>query len=336
MNLSHHRELDLILIGRAGVDFNAGQLNCHFAEIETFTKSVGGSPANIAQGIARLGLKTGFIGKVSGDGMGDYVIETLQKAGIDVSGIVRDRTGAKNCLAITEIINPGENGSFLYREQTADLFLAPEEISEAYVSSAAAVLISGTALSYSPSREAVFVIIDYARRNGTLVMLDLDFRPFGWKSSFETAIYYSMVAEKCDVIIGNREEFNAVEYVSMPNNRDDRRSAEALLAQGAKLIIIKDGPKGSCAYRDDGEIIQCGIIQSDVKKCFGSGDAYASGLFYGLFKGMALADAMELGTACASIVLTGAVSCVDNLPTFDQATDYLREHPLEPYQKSRI
>lgn len=335
MNLSHNRDLDLILIGRAGIDFNAGQLNCRFAEIETFTKSVGGSPANIAQGVARLGLKTGFIGKVSGDGMGDYVIETLQKSGIDVGGIVRDRTGAKNCLAITEIINPGKNGSFLYREQTADLLLAPDEISEAYVSSSAAVLISGTALSHSPSREAVFVIIEYARRNGTLVMLDIDYRPFGWKSSLETAINYSMAAEKCDVIIGNREEFNAVEYLSMPNNRDDRRSADAFLAKGAKLVIIKDGPKGSSAYCEDGTLIQRGVIQAEVKKSFGSGDAYASGLLYGLFKGMELAEAMELGTACASIVLTGAVSCADDLPNILKATEYLKDHPLTPYQKNR-
>lgn len=331
----HERELDLILIGRAGIDFNAGQLNCRFAEIETFTKSVGGSPANIAQGIARLGLKTGFIGKVSGDGMGDYVIETLQKTGINVSGIVRDRTGARNCLAITEIINPGNCGSYLYREQTADLLLAPDEISEAYIRSATAILISGTALSHSPSREAVFVIIEYARRNGTLVMLDIDFRPFSWTSPLETAIYYSMAAEKCDVIIGNREEFNAVEYLSMPNNRDDRRSAEAFLAKGAKLVIIKDGAKGSIAFTEDGALIQCGVIPAEVKKSFGSGDAYASGLLYGLFRGMALADAMELGTACASIVLTGAVSCADDLPNLQQATEYLKEHPLAPCQKNR-
>ncbi len=336
MNLSHDRELDLILVGRAGIDFNTGHLNSRFAEIETFTKSVGGSPANIAQGVARLGLKTGFIGKVSGDGMGDYIIETLQKTGINVGGIVRDRTGARNCLAITEVISPSNSGSFLYREQTADLLLAPDEISEAYVSSAAAVLISGTALSHSPSREAIFVIIEYARRNGTLVMLDIDFRPFGWKSPLETAIYYAMAAEKCDVIIGNREEFNAVEYLSMPNNRDDRRSAEAFLAQNAKLVIIKDGPKGSSAYSEDGTVIQRGVIQVEVRKSFGSGDAYASGLLYGLFKGMALAEAMELGTACASIVLTGAVSCADVLPNLQQATEYLKEHPLAPYQKNRV
>ncbi len=331
MKMAHDRALDIILVGRAGIDFNTTQLNCHFADIESYTKSVGGSPANIAQGVARLGLKTGFIGKIAGDGMGDYIVQTFQKARIDVSGLVRDQSGARNCLALTEVISPGQSGSYLYREQTADLLLTPDEISEAYIASSSAVLISGTALSESPSREAVFTIIEYARRHGTVVMLDVDFRPFGWRSPLETAIYYSLAAEKCDVILGNREEFNAVELLSMPENRDNRRSAAAFLAKGAELVIIKDGSNGSIAYRKDGVVVERGVIPVPIRKTFGSGDAYASGLLFGLFRDMDLEDAMELGTACAAIVLTGAISCADAMPSFSQARQYLKEHPLAPF-----
>lgn len=328
MKFATDRQLDLILVGRAGIDFNTSQLNRRFAEVESFTKSVGGSPANIAQGVARLGLRTGFIGKVSADGMGDYIVETFQKAGILTDGIVRDTSSAPNCLAITEVLAPTQSSSFFYRERTADLQLAPEEVSEALIQSAAAVLISGTALSQSPSREAVFTIIDLARRHGTKVLLDIDFRPFGWQSPIETALYYSMVAEKCDLILGNREEFNAVEYVFMPDNRDNAKSAAAWLAKGVEIVIIKAGADGSCAYTKDGDEISLGVIPVPFKKTFGSGDAYASGLLYGLFKGLALDEAMKLGTACAAIVLAGPISCADGLPTLQQATEFLAANPL--------
>jgi 5-dehydro-2-deoxygluconokinase len=327
VKFSQARKLDIILAGRAGIDLNADRYNCTFAETPSFTKTVGGSPANIAQGTAKLGLKTGFIGKVSGDGMGAYILQVFKETGIDVSGVIQDQTGARNCLAITEILSPSNSGSYLYRENTADLLLAPGDIDENYVKQADAVLLSGTALSESPSREAILTLITYARRNDVRVIMDLDYRPYGWKSSEETAIYYTMAAENCDVIIGNREEFNALEKISMPKNRDDHRSAEALFSMGVQLVIIKDGVRGSCAYTPDGEVIKRGVIPTHIKKTFGSGDAYAAGLLYGLFRQWSLGDAMDLGSACASIVLAGD-SCAGALPTLAEAEKHRSENPL--------
>ncbi len=331
MNIDKNRCMDILVVGRAGIDFNTEQLNCHFADTRSFTKSVGGSPANIAQGTVKLGLKTGFVGKVSGDGMGEYVIRRFNELGIDTSGIATDRSGARNCLAITEIISPTECGSYMYRENTADLLLAPEEISENYIKNASAVLISGTALSKSPSREAVFTVIEYARRNGTLVILDIDYRPYGWYSSIETALYYTMIAEKCDVIIGNREEFNVIETISMPNNRDNTRTARTLIEKGVSLVIIKDGGRGSCAFTSDGEVHQCGVIKTNIKKTFGSGDAFAAGLLYGFFRDMTISESLCYGSACASIVLQG-VSCADAMPAPDEVKAYIETHAFTAFK----
>lgn len=328
----HDRPLDIVLVGRAGIDLNTAQPNHNFSEIEFFTKSVGGSPANIAQGVAKLGLRAGFIGKISGDGMGEYISATLKNAGIDIGGMVADRSGARNCLAITEIVSPYQSGSYLYRENTADLLIEPREISEEYIRSSAAVMLSGTAFSQSPSREAMFAVVEYAKRNGTAVMLDLDYRPCGWKSREETALYYSMVSEKCDVIIGNREEFNAVEYMSMPGNGDNKRTAEAFLRKGTQLVVVKDGANGSCAYTSDGHIFECGVIPTAIKKTFGSGDAFAAGLLFGLFNGSPLSDCMELGSACASLVLAG-ISCADAMPTIEQAMIHLKRNPVHPHSE---
>lgn len=328
LDFASSRRLDIILAGRAGIDFNAVELNCRFADVHSYTKSVGGSPANIAQGLQKLGMRTGFIGKVSGDGMGDYVIRTMQQAGIDTTGILRDQTGARNCLAITEVLSPENSGSFLYRERTADLLLEPRDIDADFVGSAKAVLISGTALSQSPSRETMLHLLDLARQQDVRIVFDLDYRPCGWQSREETAACYQEAAGKSDLVIGNREEFTAAGWGQAQNPDSDRELAESYFQQGARLVVIKDGSRGSSAYTVQGEVIHCGVFPVRIRKTFGSGDSYAAGLLERLFRGYPLEEAMTYGTACAAIVLSGAVSCAEAMPTLAQVEQYLVTHPL--------
>lgn len=340
MKVHRNRTIDLVLAGRAGIDLNTTKIGCNFSDIPSFTKSVGGSPANIVQGAARLGLRTGFLGKIAHDGMGEYILKTFQEQGIDTDGIVLDYSNARNCIAVTEIISPEESGgyttekekfhhgTYLYRGSTTDILYAPEEVNEQMIASSAAVMLSGTAFSQSPSREAMFEILRLARKHETVTVLDIDYRPFGWKSQTETAECYAKAIAQCDIVIGNREEFDAVEYLSMPNNKDNEKSAKVLLEQGVSLVIVKDGPRGSAGYTADGSVTRCGIIPTKAVKTFGSGDAYAAGLMYGILREDNLEYAMQLGTACASIALT-TISCGDSMPDFPAAEAHRAAHVEE-------
>lgn len=91
-------------------------------------------------------------------------------------------------------------------------------MNEELIASAKMVLISGTALAASPSREAVFLALDYAKRHGAVIAFDLDYRPYTWKSPQETAIYYNLAAETCDIILGTREEFDMMEQFGATRN----------------------------------------------------------------------------------------------------------------------
>lgn len=316
--------IEIISCGRAGIDLNTQKLNCPLKDNDVYVKTVGGSPANIVQGLAHLGVKAGFIGKVAGNGMGDYIKEVFTNKGIDTKGLIFDQTGAPNCLAITEILSPSNSGSYFYRNGTADLLLDEHDISEDYIKNSAAVIISGTALSQNPSRDAMYKIAEYANKHGTLLIMDIDFRPYGWVSKEETSVHYNAVLSQCDIILGNREEFDAVEYTTMPNNRDNIKSAKVFLDKKAQLVIIKDGERGSLAVTRDGSITPCSIIDVPIKKTFGSGDAYAAGLLCGLLKGYELLPAMQLGSACAAITLTG-MSCAEAMPTLEQAEQFLAQ-----------
>lgn len=318
----HHRSMDLIALGRLCIDLNANETGRPMEETSTFTKYVGGSPANIAIGAARLGLDTGFIGKISKDQMGRFIRSYLHKEGIDDQYVVNDDTGAVTGLAFTEIKSPQECSILMYREDAADLLLCTDDISEDYISSTKALLISGTALAKSPSREAVFLALDFAVKHGVTVFFDLDYRPYTWVSNAETAIYYRLAAEKCDCIIGTREEFDMMENLLNVQSSDDQNTTNHWFSYRAKLVVIKHGGSGSIAYTRDGKSHRSGIFPSKVLKTFGAGDSYASAFIYGLMKGESVREAMKRGSASASIVISRH-SCSDAMPTIEELNTFI-------------
>src|SRR5699024_3575385 len=133
---NQNKEYDLITIGRAALDLNANEYNRPMEETMTFTKYVGGSPANIVIGCSKLGLKAGFIGKVSQDQHGNFIKQYMEKKGIDTSNVVYDTENHKSGLTFTEILSPEECSILMYRDNVADLYLDPTEVSEEYIKKA--------------------------------------------------------------------------------------------------------------------------------------------------------------------------------------------------------
>lgn len=329
LTFNQSRPLDLIAIGRLCIDLNANEIHRPMEETSTFTKYVGGSPANIAIGSARLGQKTGFIGKVSDDQMGRFITQYLEKNDIDTSSVTIDRTGAVTGLAFTEIKSPSECSILMYRDNVADLLLHPAEVNENYIKEAKALLVSGTALAKSPSREAVFLALEYAVKHQVTVFFDLDYRPYTWTDEAETAIYYNLAAEKCNVIIGTREEFNMMESMLNMTEADDRSTANRWFSHSAEIVVIKHGGAGSIAYTKDGESHRSGIFKTNVLKTFGAGDSYASAFIYGLMKGNDISEAMKMGSASASLVISRH-SCSDAMPTAEELLQQLNTGVYEP------
>ena len=216
INFDQSKKFDLILLGRVAVDLNPVDYNCPLDESTTFKRYLGGSPANIAVGLARLGKKCGFFARVSDDQLGTFVTKYFEKEGIDTSHIVRCANGEKIGLTFTEIKSPTESSILMYRNMAADLKLDVEDIDEEYIKQGKAILISGTALAESPSREAALKAVMLAKRNGVPVIFDIDYRSYNWKNADEISIYYSAVAREADIILGSREEYDLTEATPRP------------------------------------------------------------------------------------------------------------------------
>lgn len=316
------RPLDVIPMGRATIDFNPVDYFKTLAESDTFKKYVGGSPANIAVGLSRLGKKAGFIGKVSDDRFGDYVIDFFKKENVDVSHVTKVNDGSKLGLTFTEILSPDESSILMYRDGVADLKLTCDDVDEKYVSSAKALLISGTALSASPSREACYKALALAKKTGTKVIFDIDYRPYGWKSSDEIAVCYSLVASQSDIVMGSREEFDLTEKFIA--RFDDKQSAEYWINKGNAIVIIKHGKQGSTAYTKDGASYSIKPFPVTALKSFGGGDGYGSAFLYGLLEGWEIFDCLELGSASASM-LVAAHGCSLFMPKVEEIKKFIAD-----------
>ena len=318
-----NRKLDLIAVGRIAIDFNPLDYFKPLSESQQYRKYLGGSPANVAVGLARLGKKVGFIGKVSDDQFGDYVTDFFAKEGIDVSRVTRAQNGEKLGLTFTEILSPTESSILMYRDGVADLMLAPKDVDEEYIASAKAILISGTALAQSPSREACLKAVQLAGKTGTKVIFDIDYRAYNWKSNDEIAVYYTAVAEHADIIMGSREEYDLTQAIFAPDMNDEQ-TAKYWFSKQAKIVIIKHGKKGSTAHTCDGKKYDIKPFPVTAFKSFGGGDGYGSAFLYGMFEGKDIMDCLELGSASASM-LVSAHGCSEFMPTVEELEKFIAD-----------
>ncbi|MCR4594633.1 MAG: 5-dehydro-2-deoxygluconokinase [Clostridiales bacterium] len=327
IEFDNSKEFDLILLGRVAVDLNPIDYNCPLNESTTFKRYLGGSPANIAVGLARLGKKVGFFARVSDDQLGTFVTDYFEKEGIDTSHIVRCENGEKIGLTFTEIKSPTESSIVMYRNMAADLKLDVCDIDEDYIKRGKAILISGTALAESPSREAALKAVALAKKNDIPIIFDIDYRSYNWKNDDEIAIYYSAVAKDADIILGSREEYDLTQKLIKPG-MDDTETAKYWHNQKAKIVIIKHGKEGSTAYTCDGQSFSIKPFPVKLLKSFGGGDGYASAFLYSLFEGREIIDCLEFGSASASM-LVASHACSEDMPSADAIEKFIADEKAE-------
>lgn len=326
LNVDATKPKDVVAFGRATIDLYANEMG-PMEDAVTFTKYVGGSPANTAVAMANLGLSVGYVGKVSDDAFGRYIVHYLAEKGVETSHIETASPGIRSGVTMGEIRSPQECSYFMYRTNCADLQISCSQLDEAYISQFKLLLVSGTSLSHSPAREAVFLAIEYARRNGVLVALDLDYRDDTWDCADQASVYYTAIAEKVDMVLGTRDEFNIMEHLYLPGNDSDEISARRLLNRGVSLVSIKKGRQGSLIYTPE-KTYRGGIYPAKVLKTFGAGDAYSGAFIFGLLRGKSIPQSLQYAAAASAITISGH-SCSDSTPNLSELQEYMETYTME-------
>jgi 5-dehydro-2-deoxygluconokinase len=156
-------------------------------------------------------------------------------------------------------------------------------------------------------------------------VLDMDYRPYGWANAAEASVYLRMACAMSDIVIGNREEFDVLEGLEPAPVRDPEASARKLFDGVTQAIVVKDGARGCRIFHRDGTVIEQGIFAVRTRKPFGSGDAFAGALLWGLFEGRPWGEAARLGAAGAAINVSGD-ACAEAMATEPQLMAFIAQH----------
>lgn len=311
---------NFLILGRAGMDLYADPPGTRSEAAQHFFAALGGSSANIAVALRRQGCAASLVTCVSDDAVGRFVLNELDRYGIDRRHVHLVGGERRTSLAVVET-RLQDHQSVIYRNHAADFALTADAVAAIGFADHSALVVTGTCLAAEPSRGATFLALDLARQAGLPVILDIDYRPYSWPSAAEAAETYRRAAALCDVIVGNDVEFGVVA-------QDPARSlaaARAMVQAGAAIVIHKMGEDGAITLTQ-GQEITTGIYPTDAIKPTGAGDAFLGTCLASLAEGRDLHDAVLRGSAAAAMVVA-RIGCAPAMPTAAELADFLATHP---------
>ncbi|WP_434134848.1 5-dehydro-2-deoxygluconokinase [Pseudomonas luteola] len=331
------RQLDVICLGRLGVDLYAQQIGARLEDVSSFAKYLGGSSANIAFGTARLGLKSAMLTRVGDDHMGRFLVESLNKEGCDTRAIKVD----PERLTAMVLLGIKDRETFplvFYRENCADMALREEDIDESFIASSKALLITGTHFSTEGVYKASSRALDYAEKHNVKRVLDIDYRPVLWgltgKADGETrfianaqvSAHVQRILPRFDLVVGTEEEF------MIAGGSDDLLTALRKVREVSEAtLVVKLGALGCTVIHgeiperlEDGSIYQG--IRVEVLNVLGAGDAFMSGFLRGWLTGGDDERCCQLANACGGLVVSRH-ACAPAMPTLAEL-DYFFNSPI--------
>ncbi|MEP3441672.1 MAG: 5-dehydro-2-deoxygluconokinase [Sulfitobacter sp.] len=313
------RQNNFVVIGRVGMDMfpAAGEA---VENADNFTADMGGSSANIAAGIVKLGGAAALVTRVSDDAVGRFCVNKLQHYGVETTHVTPVGGEARNSLALYESRVEGHQ-SVIYRNGAADFEMTQADVEAVDYARFGALVTAGTVFAAEPSRAASFRAFEVARAAGLPVIFDIDYRPYSWPSAQVAETVLSKAGEMSDVIVGNDDEFGFM----AGDKSKGLEKARALAATTAAIVVYKMGEHGAITFAN-GKELRTGIYPVTALKPTGAGDSFMAGMLSSLAAGNDLKTAVLAGSACAAIVVAKP-GCAPAMPFPQDLSNFLASHP---------
>jgi 5-dehydro-2-deoxygluconokinase len=298
--------LDVLTMGRVGVDIYPLQAGVALEDVTTFGKYLGGSATNVAVAAARLGRGAAVITRTGADPFGRFVHQALKGYGVD-DRFVTEVPALPTPVTFCEIFPPDHFPIYFYRYPKApDLEIRADELDYDAIRAASVFWVTAGGLSAEPSRSATLAALETRGRAGVTV-LDLDYRPSFWPSPDEARRWVRAALGHVTVAVGNLDECEVAVA-----ERDPLRAARALRDHGADLAVVKQGPLGVLAI-DPGGAVETPPVPVEVLNGIGAGDAFGGALCHGLLAGWDTAAVMRFANAAGALVAS-RLACSDAMP----------------------
>ena len=291
--------LDVITIGEAMAMFVATHTG-DLSEVDRFMKRVAGAELNVATGLARLGLKVGWVSRVGNDSFGQFVLDTLKKEGIETAGVtIDDRypTGFQLKSKVTDGTDPIVE---YFRKGSAASHLSVEDFNPIGFTAARHLHLSGVAAALSASS---YALLDHAagamKAAGKTISFDPNLRPVLWKSEAEMVEKLNHLAFQADWVLPGLKEGLILTGENTPEG-----IADFYLNRGVKAVILKTGADGAWYKTADGEQGAVAAVKvENVVDTVGAGDGFAVGVVSALLEGKTLHQAVTRGNVIGSLAI---------------------------------
>jgi len=304
--------LDAVTIGEALALFIA-EAPGPLAEVPRFTRAPAGAELNVAVGLSRLGLRTGYISALGRDNLGDALLAFMHSERIDCAQVIRDPAHPTGLMFKTRQDDGADPVTEYFRRGSAASQLAPSAELLSYAAAARHLHLSGVAPAVSGSlRELVFALAAQARRIGQSVSFDPNLRPSLWPSATVMVETLNALAVQADLVMPGIAEGHV-----LTGHTEPRAIADFYLARGVKQVVVKLGAEGAHVADACGHTHVPGVHVARVVDTVGAGDGFAVGVVSGLLEGLPLVEAAQRGNAIGARVVQFPGDC-DGLPNREQ------------------
>lgn len=325
---------DLICLGRAGVDLYAQQIGSRLEDVQSFAKYIGGSSTNTAACAARMGLKSALITRVGNEHLGRFILEQLQREGVDTSHVHTDPE-RPTAMVVLGIKDRDTFPLVFVRENCADMAIQPSDFDETFIASSRALAITGTHFSQPGVYQSCMAALEHAKKHGVRRALDIDYRPVLWglteRGDGETRFvadekvseHLQGILPHFDLIVGTEEEIHIA-----GGSTDTIAALKAIRAISAADIVLKRGPYGASVYSGDiPETLDEGVtvkgVTVEVLNVLGAGDAFMAGFLRGWIRGEGHEQSLRYANACGALVVSRH-GCTPAMPTVPELDYYLQ------------
>lgn len=310
---------DVITCGELLIDFVARETGVSLVEAQVFEKMAGGAPANVAVGLARLGLSAGFLGQVGTDDFGDHLAATLRDNGVDIAGL-RRTSRAHTSLAFVSLKTGGERDFMFYRHPSADMLWEATDEDRQIASSGRVFHVGSISLISDPSRSSTVSAIEAARDHGSLISYDPNLRLPLWPSPAAARDGVRFGLNFANIVKMSQDELAFLSGVD-----DVVEGARRLWHDELRLLTITTGAEG-CWWFTANDAGQAHGFPTTPVDTTGAGDAFVAGMLAGLAESgfsldrEALAHITRFANAVGALTVSrrGAIPSLPSRPEVDR------------------
>ncbi len=264
-----------VCFGELLIDFVSTQRDVSVGDAPGFVKAPGGAPANVAVGLAKLGMETAFMGQVGNDPFGNYLVGVLKNENVDVSAL-RLSEEALTPLAFVSVEASGERSFVFYRKPSADMLMRESDLDKKMLASTQLFHFGSITLIGNPVRKTTLAAVKQAQKNGALISYDPNLREPLWPDLDVARTGLRMGFEFADVVKLSEEELNF-----LTNTRVLETGVRQLWTAKTKLMVVTLGDKGCEAFTQDQQWTVPGYTVK-VEDTIGAGDGFVAGLLTGI------------------------------------------------------